>query len=132
MTITLDPGFDKGRAKTVTLAGSSYYIAPLPLRQILALADLLPKLKNINPEKVTSEMFDPVIEIVQRALLRAYPGITKDDLLDLPITALELLAAVPVIVEQGGGQASSEPAAGEAVAASPLNPSTGADSSPTL
>jgi hypothetical protein len=126
-----DANLDKSTAKTITLAGKEYFVAPLPLRQVLAMADLLPKLKDITIENMSGTMFEPVIDLVQRSLLRVYPAVTKEDLLDMTITISELIAAIPVVIEQAGGKAADK-ATGEVLAANPSTPSIGAGSSPTL
>lgn len=128
MSLDLDPACDLSRAKKITLAGQEYFIAPLSLRNVLALPALSPKLQQIDMKNVTGEMFDPVVELIVRGLSRAYPKITKDNLLDMPIDIIELLDAVPIIMQQAGGQ-QRDSAAGEATATSPSKVPTGTDSS---
>jgi hypothetical protein len=130
MSLEIDPNLDKSQTKQIILAGKSYLVAPLPLRQVLALADLLPKLSGIKPENLRGEMFDPVVDMVARGLKKAYPSVTTDDLLDLPITIAELLAAIPIVIAQAGGRP-ADAAAGEVAAASPSAAPIGADSSQT-
>ncbi len=110
MACDIDPACDKARCKIIILAGEQYYVAPLPLRHVLAIADLIPKLSGITVQNMRGEMFDPVLELIRRGLLKTYPGLTMDDLLDLPITIAELLEATPVVVEQAGGRKADVPA----------------------
>jgi hypothetical protein len=130
MSLDLDANIDKARAKTITLAGQQFTVCPLPLRQVLAIADQVPKLRGISIDNVSAEKFEPAIAVLLAGLKKAHPGITQDDLLDLPISLVEIMHAVPVIVEQAGGQR-ADAAPGEPSAASLSSNSTGAGSSPT-
>lgn len=130
MSTDIDPSADLKLAKPIILAGQQWKVLPLPLRQVLALADLLPKLKDINIDNLKGDMFLPVVDMVRRGLLKAYPGITEADLLDMPISIAELIDAIPVVTGQAGAKKAESPA-GEAPATNPSNPPTGAGSSPT-
>lgn len=111
MPLELDPNLDKDRAKTIKLDGKDFYIAPLPLRQVLAMAALLPKLKHLQekPPAEAAELFsqesiDPVLDMLVVGLKKAYPTVTRDDLLDMPIGIDEMVAAIPVVISQAGGK----------------------------
>ncbi len=63
------------RARAVRLANRDFYVAPLSLRQVLAVADELPKLKGLTADNVTGERLTPLAEIVwHRAAPRAIPS----------------------------------------------------------
>lgn len=130
MSIERDPNVDVAAAATIKLAGRDWYVPPLPLRQILAITDLLPKLQGISITSLGIEGSAPFREVIRRALLKAYPELTDDDLLDLPITISELTDAIPTVLVQAGGK-KVELGAGETTAASPSNAPIGAGSSPT-
>ena len=68
------------------LAGRDFYIAPLSLRQILAIADYVPKLSGITADTMTGERLTPLAEVLWHGLRRAHPQLTRDEFLDLPIT----------------------------------------------
>src|SRR5262249_62303490 len=116
--------------RTWQLAGRDFHVAPLSLRQILAIADYVPKLSGIGAEDISGERLAPLAEVLWHGLRRAHPKMTRDEFFDLPITIAELVAALPVVIEQAGGRkvdvASGEPAAGSA-----SMPSPGARSAPT-
>jgi hypothetical protein len=128
MPFDIDEKVDLTQARTVTLAGRELKVAPLPLRQVIAISDVVPNFAALNSGKVGAEAFDPLVEVVWRGLLRAYPQLTKDELLDLPITMADLVAAVSVVIEQAGGR--KEGAAGEQRATSTTEAPNGASSSP--
>ena len=135
MSLDRDEKLDLAGARTVRLAGREWFVAPLSLRQILAIADFVPKLSAISVEQLSGERLAPLAEVVWHGLRRVHPTLSRDEFFDLPITIGELVAALPVVIEQAGGRrldADGEGApAGEIVAASASMPSTGARSSPT-
>src|SRR5262249_38786057 len=121
--------------RTWQLAGRDFHVAPLSLRQILAIADYVPKLSGIGVETMSGERLAPLAEVLWHGLRRAHPKLTRDEFFDLPITIAELVAALPVVIEQAGGrkmEAGERANPGEAAAASASMPSTGARSSPSL
>jgi len=125
----LDPACDKARCRKIELAGREFFIAPLPLRQVLAVSDLMPRLSGITAQNFGRDNVDAVIDLLWYGLLKAHPHLTKDDLLDLPITLADLMNVVPVVLEQAGGKRADP--AGEAQATSGSTQLTGASSSPT-
>jgi hypothetical protein len=126
-----DQSIDLASARVVRLGGRDFHIAPLSLRQILAIADYVPKLSAIGPDNLSGERLAPLAEVLWHGLRRAYPALSREEFFDLPITVAELVAALPVVIEQAGGK-KVDATAGEAVAASASTPSTGARSSPSL
>jgi hypothetical protein len=141
VSLECDENLDLSCARTVRLGGRDWAIAPLSLRQILAIADFVPKLSGIGADNLSGERLTPLAEVLWHALRRAHPRLTRDEFLDLPITIAELVAALPVVIEQAGGRrvdavdaAASNgggPPVGETAAASASTASTGARSSPT-
>ena len=137
MSLEVDETIDPATARTVRLAGYDFRIAPLSLRQILAIADHVPKLSGIGVENLSGERLTPLAEVLWHGLRRAHPKLTRDEFFDLPITIAELVAALPVVIEQAGGRRADVPegemdlSKGEVLAASASMPSTGARSSPT-
>ena len=141
MSFERDEKLDLSGARTVYLGGREWLVAPLSLRQVLAIADFVPRLSAIGLETISSERLVPLAEVLWHGLRRAHPRLTRDEFFDLPITIAELVAALPVVIEQAGGRrvggqaaaaaAGGDAAMGEIVAASASTPSTGARSSPT-
>lgn len=104
MSLDLDESIDLTAARAVRLAGRDFYVAPLSLRQILAIADHVPKLSGVTAETMSGERLMPLAEVLWHGLRRAHPKLTRDEFLDLPIPLGELVAALPVVIEQAGGQ----------------------------
>jgi hypothetical protein len=104
LSLDLDESIDVSAARVVRLAGRDFYIAPLSLRQILAIADYVPKLSGITAETMSGERLTPLAEVLWHGLRRAHPKLTRDEFLDLPIPLGELVAALPVVIEQAGGR----------------------------
>ena len=104
MSLERDDSVDLSLARVVRLAGRDFYVAPLSLRQILAIADYVPKISGITPETLSGERLIPLAEVLWHGLRRAHPGLTRDEFLDLPIPLDELVAALPVVIEQAGGR----------------------------
>ena len=112
MSLERDEAIDLATARSVRLAGRDFCVAPLPLRQILAIADYVPKLSGITAETLSGERLAPLAEVLWHGLRRAHPALTRDEFFDLPITIAELVAALPVVIEQAGGR-QVDAAAGE-------------------
>ena len=130
MSLERDESIDPATARSVQLAGRDFYVAPLSLRQILAIADFVPKLPAISTDGLSSERLTPLAEVLWHGLRRAHPKLTRDEFFDLPITIAELVAGLPVVIEQAGGKR-VDTAAGETPAASASIQSIGGRSSPT-
>ena len=113
-----DPKIDLSDAATVTLAGRNFYVPVLPLRQTIKIATLAPRLGKESAAEITEAQMLDVAMIVHLALTRAYPTLTFEAFLDLPVTFAELWRAAPIILKQTRALV-QEPATGEAVAASP-------------
>jgi hypothetical protein len=132
-----DETLDLSGVRNVHLGGRKWAVAPLSLRQILAIADFVPKLSAITTESLSGERLAPLAEVLWHGLRRAHPRLTRDEFLDLPITIAELVAALPVVIEQAGGRRTEAVdvagghSAGEALAASASTALTGGRSSPT-
>jgi hypothetical protein len=104
VTVEFNQSLDLSAARSVRLAGQEFWIAPLSLRQILAIADYVPKLSGIGLENLSGERLSPLAEVLWHGLRRAHPMLTRDEFFDLPITIAELVAALPVVIEQAGGK----------------------------
>lgn len=146
MSFERDETLDLTGARHVRLGAREWVIAPLSLRQILAIADFVPKLSSVGVDNLSGERLMPLAEVLWHGLRRAHPRLTRDEFFDLPITITELVVALPVVIEQAGGRragsadaagpnaespAAGEKSAGEASAASALTASIGARSSQT-
>jgi hypothetical protein len=124
LSLDRDESIDLATCRPVRLAGHDLQVAPLSLRQILAIADYVPKLSGISMDNLSGERLTPLAEVLWQGLRRAHPKLTHDEFFDLPITIAEMVEALPVVIEQAGG-AKKEAASGEAAAASDSTPSTG-------
>jgi hypothetical protein len=132
---------DLSAARAVRLGGCDWLIAPLNLRQILAIADYVPKLSALGVADLSGERLAPLAEVLWHGLRRAHPHLTRDEFFDLPITIAELVTALPVVIEQAGGKkvdaapGELEPhragAMGTAAMANASTPSIGGRSSPS-
>jgi hypothetical protein len=128
VSFELDDRLDLADARKVRLGGRDFQFPPLSLRQILAIADQVPKLAAITADNISAERLMPAAEVVWHGLRRAHPTLTRDEFFDLPITIAEMFAALPVVIEQAGGR-KVDAAAGELSATG--TPAIGASSSPT-
>jgi hypothetical protein len=115
VSLERDQSIDLATARTVRLAGREFSIAPLTLRQTLAIADYVPKLAAITSENISGERLAPLAEVVWHGLRRAYPDLTREEFLELPITVAELATALPIVIEQAGSK-KAESSGGEAPA----------------
>src|SRR5208283_2675611 len=124
----IDPKVDCSAASVVTLAGREWFLPPLAPRQarkvIPALMRLLPKLASLESAAsagLDEATFDELIDIVHVSLTRAYPALSRDEFLDLPIKTTELIAAIWAALKQSGLQSESDvgEAPGETAPASP-------------
>jgi hypothetical protein len=125
-----DETIDLSQAREVKLGGCDFYIAPLSLRQILAIADHVPKLSGITMDNISSERLMPLAEVLWHGLRRAHPRLTREAFFDLPITIPEMFNAVPVVIAQAGGR-EVDSALGEWSATGISTPAAGESSSPT-
>lgn len=121
---------------TITLADKPYYVARLRLRERIAIAQFVPKVRALltkmqgmiggTIQDLSADDYLLMVDVTCLALKRLYPTITRDDLLDEEVEFDELFAAYPTIVKQGTSRRASE---GEAEATSLTNTS-GESSSP--
>jgi hypothetical protein len=107
-----DPKIDCAAAPVVTLAGREWFIPPLAMRQsrsvVPTLMRILPVLEFGESPKIDAmrafgeAQLDDLVNVVHGALTRAYPQLSRDEFLDLPIRLEELFAAIPVVAQQCG------------------------------
>jgi hypothetical protein len=132
MSLECADNVDLTGAKTVTVAGRDLPIVPFSLRRTIALSALAPKLAGLaKGDTLDAEKNLVFVEVLRLGLSGAYPKVTVDDILDLPITLEELIKSANVIIEQAGGKKVSA-SEGESSAASDSAISTGTSSSPSL
>src|SRR6201997_1980778 len=74
--------FDLATARAVRLAGRDFQVAPLSLRQILAIADYVPKLSAIGSDNMSGERLTPLAEVLWHGLRRAHPRLTREEFFD--------------------------------------------------
>ena len=100
----------------VRLAGRDFYVAPLSLRQILAIADYVPKLSaHRRRTTLSGERLAPLAEVLWHGLRRAHPKLTREEFFDLPITIAELRRGAAGGDRAGRRQTKVDAAAGEIV-----------------
>lgn len=105
---------------TITLAGRDYPVRPLVVRQLRVVVPAMIRLRHARMDAITQEQFDDLAEIAFQAVSAAAPGLTREAFAELPVRALELMAAVPVVAAQAG-MTSEGPAPGEAPAGRPTS-----------
>jgi hypothetical protein len=111
LEMVLPDGVGPAHVRRVQLAGREFTIAPLSLRQTIAIATHLPKVNTVTAENLSGESLTPLAEIVWQGVRRAHPKLGHDEFFDLPITIAELIEAVPVVIDQAGGGRKSDAAA---------------------
>ncbi len=122
--LTLDPKIDTSEAKIIRLAGEDYLIPQLMLRQTVKIGPLIPQiLKIINRRSKAFETLasgevaadnadlmeavslseDEIgvsVRVLAAGLSRAYPGVTLDELYDMPIEIGEIIVALTTVILQ--------------------------------
>ena len=96
-------------------------MAPLVWRQLRVVVPMIEagrraigKLRNKPDTILSTEDFDTLLGAVHGALVRTYPALTFDDLLDERITVEEVAAAFNTAIEQSLVYSSAAPAASDA------------------
>jgi hypothetical protein len=110
MPFDLDEKINLDHARTITLGGREFKIAPLTLRQTIAATAMLPKM---TAAATVEENLGLLVDFALIGLARTYPSLTRDELLDSEVTAIELREAADAVLEQAGRKAKP----GEEVAA---------------
>jgi hypothetical protein len=67
VSIERDESLNLSGARTVALGGHEWTVAPLSLRQILAIADHVPKLSAISEASLSGERLAPLAEVLWHA-----------------------------------------------------------------
>lgn len=107
---------------TITLAGVSYTIPPLVIRQNRHVEPLIFRHRDYFLGKLTltdfsEEMARDFTLIVYHTLTRARPDLTFEQFEDMPVSMAEIMRALPVCLRQTGlfkPAAEAQPPAGEA------------------
>lgn len=111
-----DPKIDCARAPVIVLGGREFFAPPLALRQarvvVPGLLQLMPRLNAIQQRIGAGDPLgvalldrgdlELMIDVVHCGLTRAYPELSRDELLDLEADFTELTAALAVIAKQTG------------------------------
>jgi hypothetical protein len=103
MSLECDPNIDLSNARPVRLAGREFQILPWSLRQAIAITKLTPTLAN-SEGGMDDKYLAALAEAVRLGCSRAHKTLSQDEFLDLPITREELIAAFPIVMEQGGSR----------------------------
>jgi hypothetical protein len=101
MPFMLDEKISFDRTLPITLGGHELKLAPLTLRQIIAASGMLAKL---NAAATVEANLGLLVDFVMIGLARSYPTLTRDELLDSEVTAIELREAADVVILQAGGK----------------------------
>ena len=116
-----DPKIDCAGAPVITLAGSEWFVPQLAMRQLRIVVPgimrVVPLLKTIetDPASIGEADIDAIIRVVHTALTRAYPTLTFDTFLDMPITTAESISALhPIMRQSGFWKPADDTAVGEA------------------
>ena len=143
MPLKLKEGVPTDGLPTIKLAGEAYYVAKLRLRERIEIAQLAPKVKALYdkfPSQdeikggatviLSKDDFELLIDVVVLGLVRLYPDLVSDDLLDEPIEFDELFEAYPVIIAQGTSRRAGQAEQSGEAKATVKTDSSGEDSSP--
>ena len=105
-----DPKIDCAGAPVVVLAGREWFVPVLAMRQVRVvvpgLMRLMPVLQDLQSgeasamARLSEDNFDNIVAVVHAALTRAYPELTHEAFLDLPISTPELVAALGVVTRR--------------------------------
>jgi hypothetical protein len=87
---------------TIRLAGKDYPVKPLVVKQLRVVVPAMMRLRGARLETITQEQFDDLVEMAYMAVCPCQTGLTRDEFTDLPIKAIELMEAIPVIAAQSG------------------------------
>lgn len=142
MSMAMKEGADTEGLPTIKLGSTEFFIAKPRLRNRIAMASLMGKVKAVSDriaalgkDAVSSlEEADmmPIILVVRESLRPLYPDITTDDLLDSDAELDDFNEALGPIMQQATSRRAAKP--GEAKATSKSQTSStnsdGADSSP--
>ena len=148
MSFALDPTIDPDETDPLILGGVEFRIAPLAIRQNRKIGPMLADVIDIEgrrigamagvqvnadglpdlPREALAEKqrmislseaeWNMLTEFVRIGLSRCHPGVTFDDLLDLPVDAEGLLAAVDAVAGATRLTRRMKPGTGEPQAAS--------------
>jgi hypothetical protein len=111
-----DPKIDCSGASVVSLGSQEFFVPMLALRQarvvVPGLLKLMPRLNAVQARigagdplgaaMLEQDDFDLMIDVVHCGLTRAYPGFSREGLLDLQAGLAELVAALAVVAKQTG------------------------------
>ncbi|MGO9390646.1 hypothetical protein [Rhodoblastus sp.] len=124
----LDPKMNCAGAPVIELGGREFFVPLLALRQariiVPGLLKLMPRLNAIQTRIGAGDPLgaalleqndvELMIDVVHSGLSRAYPDISRDEVLDLQAGFADLIAALAVIARQTGLFAPTEnPSLGE-------------------
>ena len=84
-------------------------MAPLPLRQIIAIADHVPAVARLTVQDLAADKIMPYAEVIFAGLRRVYPQLTRDEFFDLPMTIPEMTDAVGTATSTPSAAASASP-----------------------
>ncbi len=100
----------------ITLGSKDYPVKPLNVRQMRVVIPAMVRLKGVHLGTITEQQIDDLVEIVYQAVYPCQDKLTRDDLMNMSISPLELIKAIPVIALQTGMAPKKEAEPGEAPA----------------
>ena len=101
---------------TIRLGGTDYPVKPLVIRQMRVVIPAMMRLKALRFEAITEEQIADLVEISYQAVQPGQDKLTREAFNNLPISPLDLMAAMPVIAAQSGMAPKKEADPGEAPA----------------
>jgi hypothetical protein len=121
--------------ETIDLAGRKFVVPPLSARRIMAFVPRLAAMGTINTSKMSQDELEGLYELVLIGAQQGMPTLTKDDLLDMPITLANAIDAIMVIAKQAGMDLKPVPpdaaAPNTEISTSPSSKPNGMTQSPT-
>ena len=87
---------------TITIGDRVFPVPPLSLGQIKIVVPTILRLKALDPEAITAEQIEDLIEIAYQAALKGTPDLTRAEFTALPGTVSDLVMAYPIVAKQAG------------------------------
>jgi hypothetical protein len=97
----------------ITLGGKPYVVPMLAPKQNRIVVPTMCRLRGMNPASITTEQYDDLLECAFLAAQRGTPSLNKVEFMDSPISTIELIEAMQVIMQQTGAMRKAD-ASGEA------------------
>jgi hypothetical protein len=104
---------------TISLGGQDWPVPVLALRQNRVLQPLFNRvtgkiMEGCSLGELTEADIEALVQISYTALTRAHPDLSRTDFEEMPISLVQLVGAIPVVMQQSGLYKPPQAGAGEA------------------